>query len=139
MITAVHNLVYSDDAPATRAFFRDVLQWPCVTDGTTSDDTDATDATDDADAWLIFGTGPSELGVHPTRGPEGSSWSSPRHHAISLMCDDLRATMDELIARGAVFTTDPTDRGFGLVAMMAVPGADEIQLYEPRHTTAYDR
>jgi predicted enzyme related to lactoylglutathione lyase len=133
MITAVHNLVYSDDAPATRAFFRDVLQWPCVTDGTTSDDTD------DADAWLIFGTGPSELGVHPTRGPEGSSWSSPRHHAISLMCDDLRATMDELIARGAVFTTDPTDRGFGLVVMMAVPGADEIQLYEPRHTTAYDR
>jgi len=136
MITAVHNLVYSDDAPATRAFFRDVLQWPCVTDGTTSDDTGPTD---DADAWLIFGTGPSELGVHPTRGPEGSSWSSPRHHAISLMCDDLRATMDELVARGAVFTTDPTDQGYGLVVMMAVPGADEIQLYEPRHATAYDR
>jgi predicted enzyme related to lactoylglutathione lyase len=133
MITAIHNLVYSDDAPATRAFFRDVLQWPCVTDDTTSDDAD------DADLWLIFGTGPSELGVHPTRGPEGSSWTAPRHHAISLMCDDLRSTMDELIARGAVFTTDPTDRGYGLVVMMAVPGADDIQLYEPRHTTAYDR
>ncbi len=47
--------------------------------------------------------------------------------------------MDELIARGAVFTTEPTDRGYGLVVMMAVPGADDIQLYEPRHTTAYDR
>ena len=47
--------------------------------------------------------------------------------------------MDELIARGAVFTTEPTDHGYGLVVMMAVPGADEIQLYEPRHTTAYNR
>ncbi|CAN7506231.1 VOC family protein [Terrabacter sp. LjRoot27] len=131
MITAVHNLVYSDDAPATRAFFRDVLQWPCVTDEPGSD------VSDDA-AWLIFGSGPSELGVHPTRGPQGSSWSAPRHHAISLICNDLRVTMDELIARGAVFTTDPTDHGYGLVVMMAVPGADEIQLYEPRHTTAYD-
>ncbi|MFM6849120.1 MAG: VOC family protein, partial [Terrabacter sp.] len=66
MITAVHNLVYFDDAAATRAFFRDVLQWPYVTDdGSTSEA---------AGAWLIFGTGPSELGVHPTRGPEGSGW-----------------------------------------------------------------
>ncbi|WP_256793497.1 VOC family protein [Terrabacter sp. Ter38] len=131
MITAVHNLVYSDDAPATRAFFRDVLQWPCVTDEP------GADVSDDA-AWLIFGTGPSELGVHPTRGPEGTTWSAPRHHAISLMCDDLRSTMNELIARGAEFTTEPTNQRYGLVVMMAVPGADEIQLYEPRHATAYD-
>ncbi len=33
MITAVHTLIYSDDAPATRAFLRDVLQWPFVADG----------------------------------------------------------------------------------------------------------
>ena len=133
MITAVHNLVYSDDAAATRAFFRDVLHWPFVTDAATSD------GADDSDPWLIFGTGPSELGVHPTHGPHGSSWTAPRHHSISLMCDDLRSTMDDLTARGAVFSTDPTDHGYGLVVMMAVPGADDIQLYEPRHTTAYDR
>ncbi len=133
MITAVHNLVYSDDAAATRAFFRDVLQFPFVTDEGTSGDAVG------AEAWLIFGTGPSEVGVHPTRGPEGSTWSSPRHHAMSLMCDDLGATMDELTTRGAVFTTEPADRGYGLVVMMAVPGGDDIQLYEPRHTTAYDR
>lgn len=95
MITAVHNLVYSDDAAATRAFFRDVLQWPYVSDAGSTDDDAA-----GADAWLIFGTGPSEVGVHPARGPEGSSWSAPRHHAMSLMCDDLQATMDELASRG---------------------------------------
>lgn len=129
MIIGVHTPVYSDDAAATRAFFRDVLRWPYVTD-----DEDAASS----EAWLIFGTGPSELGVHPTRGPEGS-WSAPRHHAISLMCDDLAATMAELGARGAVFTTEPTDHGFGPVVMMVVPGADEMQVYQPSLTTAYDR
>ena len=132
MITAVHNLVYSDDAPATRAFFRDVLRWPHVTDDGTSPD--AAGAT----AWLIFGTGPSEVGVHPTSGAEGSGWSARRHHAISLMCDDLAATIEDLASRGATFTTEPADRPYGRVVMMAVPGADDIQLYEPHHATAYD-
>ena len=134
MITAVHNLVYSDDAAATRAFFRDVLQWPFVTD-----DGLATSGRRQPTAWLIFGTGPSEVGVHPTRGPRARR-GPPHGTTPSRSCATTCAsTMDELISRGAVFTTDPTDRGYGLVVMMAVPGADDIQLYEPRHTTAYDR
>lgn len=133
MITAVHTLVYSDDAAATRAFFRDVLQWPFVVDGGS-----AQGEADAADAWLIFGSGPSEVGVHPTAGPEGSSWTSPRHHAMSLLCDDLASTMAELTSRGATFAAEPVDRGFGLCVMLAVPGADDIMLYEPRHTTAFD-
>ena len=32
MITAVHLLIYSDDAAATRAFFRDVVGLPWVED-----------------------------------------------------------------------------------------------------------
>jgi hypothetical protein len=28
--------------------------------------------------------------------------------------------------------------GFGIGVMMAVPGADDIFLYEPRHPLAYD-
>ena len=134
MITAVHNLIYSDDAAATRAFLRDVLQWPFVSDAGSTDR-----GASGAEAWLIFGSGRSEVGVHPTRGPEGSDWSSPRHHAISLMCDDLESTMAELSSRGARFTDQPEDRGFGLCVMMAVPGADDIMVYEPRHTTAYDK
>jgi len=90
MITAVHLLLYSDDAPATRAFLRDVLGWPFVEDAGPEP------------GWLIFGTGRSEMGVHPTRSVwEGEEHSSPRHHLISLMCDDLAATMDELRAKGA--------------------------------------
>lgn len=126
MITAVHNLVYSDDAPATRAFFRDVLGLPFVEDG------------DSGDGWLIFDTGPSELGVHPTVTVwEGTEHRSPRQHLISFMCDDLAATMAELRSKGATFAGEPADRGFGLVAMLEVPGTDPIMVYEPRHTTAY--
>ena len=135
MITAVHNLVYSDDAAATRAFFRDVLQWPFVTD-----DGHPGRAPTAPRRGSSSGPGPSEVGVHPTRGPEGSSWTSPRHHAISLMCDDLR--LDDGRAhrsRSGIHRPSPPTAGYGLVVMMAVPGADDIQLYEPRHTTAYDR
>ena len=74
MILACHTLVYSDDADATRAFFRDVLGFANVDAGTGDDN------------WLIFRTGPSELGVHPT---SGEGFSAPRHHAISFIVDDL--------------------------------------------------
>ncbi len=125
MITAVHSLIYSDDAPATRAFLRDVLGLPFVSD----------EVPEGQPEWLIFRTGPSELGVHPTTGEGG--FQAPRHHSISLMCDDLEATMRDLASRGAEFTTDPVDRGFGVVAFMKVPGADDVMLYEPRHALAY--
>lgn len=126
MITSIHMLIYSDDAPATRAFFRDVLGWPFVEDAGSEP------------GWLIFGTGRSELGVHPTHTVwEGKEYNTPRQHQISLMCDDLEATMTDLRARGATFTSGVSDEGYGLVAMLEVPGADPIQLYEPRHALAY--
>ena len=126
MITSIHMLIYSDDPDATRAFLRDVLGWPSVEDG------------ESGDGWLIFGTGHSELGVHPTRiEHDGQTYESPRHHEISLMCDDVAATRAELEAKGATFGSPIVDRGFGLTTMLEVPGADPILLYEPRHSTAY--
>ena len=85
VILACHTLIYSDDADATRAFFGDVLGFPNVDAGTGDHN------------WLIFGTGPSELGVHPT---SGEGYASPRHQAISFIVDDLEATMVELRTRG---------------------------------------
>lgn len=119
MITAIHTLIYSDDPSATRAFLRDVVGWPFVEDGP---------------GWLIFKTGASELGVHPT---EGDGFATSRHHEVSLMCDDVEATRAELEGRGATFSTPIADRGFGLVTMLDVPGADPIMLYQPRHELAY--
>jgi catechol 2,3-dioxygenase-like lactoylglutathione lyase family enzyme len=120
VITAVHTLIYSDDPPATRAFLRDVLGWPCV------------EHPESDPGWLIFKTGPSELGVHPTSGTQ------PLHHEISLMCDDIEATVAELEAKGAEFSGPPEHYGFGIGASLMLPGAGELLLYEARHPKAYD-
>ena len=123
MITGVHTLVHADDAEAARAFFRDVLGWPYV---------------DAHGGWLIFKTGPSELGVHPTSGAQGDEqWVSAQHHEISLLCDDIEATVAELTAKGARFSEGIEDRGFGLTVMLEIPGAGEMMLYQPRHPLAH--
>lgn len=51
MIIGVHTIIYSKDAEADKAFFRDVLQLTNV---------------DVGHGWLIFGLPPSELAVHPS-------------------------------------------------------------------------
>jgi predicted enzyme related to lactoylglutathione lyase len=126
VLISIHLLIYSDDAEATRAFLRDVLQWQYVEEPDTS-------------GWLIFKSGPSELGVHPTHQVyEGKTYDHPRHHWISLMCDDLEATMTELESRGAEFAGPVEEEVWGRTAALKVPGADDIVLYEPRHPTAYN-
>ncbi len=123
MINGFHALIYSDDPEATRAFFRDVLEWPHV---------------DSGGGWLIFKTAPAELGVHPTAGPDGEEWGSAPTHQCSLMCDDVAVTAAELRAKGVEVADEIVDEGFGLTTRITVPGAGEMTLYEPRHEVAYD-
>ena len=87
MITSIHTLIYSDDANATRAFLRDVLGWKYVAEDFDND-------------WLIFKSGPSEMGVHPTHSVwESKTYDHPRQHSIAIMCDDIDATVEELRAK----------------------------------------
>jgi predicted enzyme related to lactoylglutathione lyase len=125
MITSIHTLIYSDDAQATRAFLRDVLGWPRKS------------------LRALRGSsqcaGPSETGVHPTHSVwEGKTYDHPRQHSIAIMCDDIDATVAELRAKGAQFRGPIEDREYGRVIMMIVPGADNMQLYQPTHKLAYD-
>jgi catechol 2,3-dioxygenase-like lactoylglutathione lyase family enzyme len=115
VITSVHTIVHASDADQARAFFRDVLGLPNV---------------DARDGWLIFKLPPAELAVHPA--------ADDGRHELYLMCDDIAATMADLEAKGAEFTSPVTEQGFGLVTSIAVPGGGELGLYEPRHRTAYD-
>jgi catechol 2,3-dioxygenase-like lactoylglutathione lyase family enzyme len=119
VITAVHTLVYAHDPDAARAFFRDVLGFP---------------GTDTGGGWLIFKTGPSELGVHPSSGPqEGAAGASGQRFDISLMCDDLDATVAELTAKGASFAGGVQDQGWGVTIQLEIPGAGPMTLYQPRY------
>ena len=123
MINGFHTIIYSDDSEATRAFFRDVLEWPHV---------------DAGDGWLIFKTMPAELGVHPTQGPDGEVWGTAPRHQCSLMCDDVEATAADLRTKGVEVADEIVDEGFGLTTMVTVPGAGQMMLYQPRHDVAYN-
>lgn len=113
MITGQHSIIYTADADADRAFFRDVLEFP---------------TTDAGEGWLIFRMPPAELAFHPIH--EAAA------HEIYLMCDDVQETVETLTAKGVEFTTPISDRGWGLMTSIRTPGGSEIGLYEPRHPTA---
>jgi catechol 2,3-dioxygenase-like lactoylglutathione lyase family enzyme len=112
VITGVHAIIFTRDAEADRAFFRDVLDLPAV---------------DAGGGWLIFALPPAELAAHPAEG-DG-------HHELYLMCDDVRATVEELTDKGVEFTREISDQGFGLMTVFRLPGGGELALYEPRHPT----
>jgi catechol 2,3-dioxygenase-like lactoylglutathione lyase family enzyme len=119
MINALHTLIYAENPDAARAFFRDVLSLPCA---------------DTGGGWLIFKTGPSELAVHPSSWEyEGQTGSSDQHFDVSLMCDDLDATMAELTAKGAEFSGTVQDQRWGVTAQLKIPGAGEMMLYQPKY------
>src|SRR3954469_7828363 len=108
MITAIHTLIYSDDANATRAFLRDVLGWNYVAEDFDND-------------WLIFKSGASEMGVHPTHSErEGQTYGATRHHSVAVMCAEIETTVGELTAKGAQFRGPIEQREYGRVIMMLV-------------------
>ena len=109
-ITGVHAIIFSRDAEADRAFFRDVLGLPAV---------------DAGGGWLIFALPPAELAAHPTAGDA--------RHELYLMCDDVAAMVEELCGKGIELTKEISDEGFGLMTALRLPGGSEIALYEPRH------
>ena len=111
-ITGVHALIYTSEPEAVRAVFRDAFGWKNV---------------DAGGGWLIFAAPPAELAIHPSEQPK---------HEVTLMCDDLEATMAQLRAKGIEFAGEPKDEGFGTTVTMRLPGGTELLLYEPRHTTA---
>jgi hypothetical protein len=112
-IRGVHALIYTSEPESVRAIFRDVFRWEHV---------------DIGDRWLIFALPPAELAVHPAEGAA--------RHEVSLMCDDVRATMAELREKGIEFEDEAVDEGWGITTTMLLPGGAKLLLYEPRHETA---
>jgi catechol 2,3-dioxygenase-like lactoylglutathione lyase family enzyme len=108
-ITGAHAVIYSTDAEADRAFFRDVVGF---------------DNVDAGDGWLIFALPPSEVAVHPAE-------ESGRHE-LYLMCDDAEAFVSEMSEKG--FGCDePKNVGWGVLTRFTLPGGGTVGVYEPRH------
>jgi catechol 2,3-dioxygenase-like lactoylglutathione lyase family enzyme len=112
MISGAHMIVYSTDAEADRAFFRDVLGFKWV---------------DAGHGWLIFALPPAEAAFHPS--------DKNGAHELYFMCDDLRVEMAALAKKG-VACGEVHEERWGSVTRIKLPSGGQIGLYQPRHPTA---
>jgi catechol 2,3-dioxygenase-like lactoylglutathione lyase family enzyme len=112
VIFGAHVILYSKDAAADRAFFRDVLGYRFV------------DAGHD---WLIFALPPAEMAVHPT--------DEDGKHELYLLCDDLEAEIATLAGKG-VRCSAVEEARWGSITMVRLPGGGEVGLYQPKHPLA---
>ena len=79
VISGALVILYSKDAEANRAFFRDVLGFASV---------------DAGHGWLIFALPPAEAAFHAD--------SDSKTHELYLMCEDLNAEIKALTDKGVV-------------------------------------
>jgi catechol 2,3-dioxygenase-like lactoylglutathione lyase family enzyme len=112
MILGTHVVIYSKDAAADRAFFRDVLGFHSV---------------DAGQGWLIFALPPAELAVHPAEEND--------RHELYLICSDLQAEIAALVEKG-VRCSDVQEARWGSIVKIRLPGGGEAGLYQPKHPTA---
>lgn len=112
MISGAHVIVYSKNAEADRAFFRDVL---------------GLKSADAGHGWLIFALPPAEAAFHPSEGNDV--------HELYFMCDGLKSEMESL-AKKSVRCSEVHEERWGSITKISLPGGGKIGLYQPKHPTA---
>jgi catechol 2,3-dioxygenase-like lactoylglutathione lyase family enzyme len=112
MIFGSHVIVYSKDATADRAFFRDVLGFKSV---------------DAGHGWLIFALPPAEAAFHPDEEND--------RHELYFMCDDLKAEISALKKKGVECSGVQKAR-WGSITKISLPGGGHVGLYQPKHPMA---
>ena len=115
MINGAHIVIYSRDAEADRAFFRDVLGFSSV---------------DAGGGWLIFAMPPLEAAFHDSRKND--------QHELYLMCDDIDATLKALRSKKAK-VSEVSEQRWGKLAAFSLPGGGKIGVYQPKHPSPLKR
>jgi catechol 2,3-dioxygenase-like lactoylglutathione lyase family enzyme len=115
MLTGAHVVIYTKDAEADRAFFRDVLGFRSV---------------DAGHGWLIFALPAAEAAFHPS--------DENNKHEMYFMCDDLDALMASLGKKGVRFG-EIAEEQWGTRTRMLLPGGGEVGLYQPKHPVTFKR
>ena len=115
MLTGAHAIIYSSNAEADRAFFRDVLELENV---------------DVGGGWLIFGLPPAEVAVHPA--------TENGRHELYLMCDDVQAFVARMRKHG-IACSAVKNEGWGLLTELTLPGGGKLGVYQPRHPRPLSR
>jgi hypothetical protein len=111
MIHGAHIIIYSKNAEADRAFFRDVLRYP---------------AADAGHGWLIFALPPAEVAVHPS--------DENDVHEFYLMCDDVHALIATM--KTAQIACSPIhEERWGSITHLTLPGGGKLGVYQPKHAS----
>jgi hypothetical protein len=113
MIFGAHLVLYSKNADADRRFLVEMLGIRSV---------------DAGHGWLIFAMPPAEAAVHPAEAAGAE---------LYLMCDDLPAEMESLVARGVTCAPVEETR-WGSITKIVLPGGGTIGLYQPNHPLAIE-
>lgn len=114
MINGAHAIIFSRDAAADRAFFKDVLGLNSV---------------DAGGGWPIFALPPAEVAVHPDE--QGG------RHELYLLCSDIDTAVAELESKGIRVERPLRDMQWGRVATIRLPGGGELGIYQPKHPLAF--
>jgi catechol 2,3-dioxygenase-like lactoylglutathione lyase family enzyme len=109
MINGAHVVIYTRDSEADRAFFRDILKFPCV---------------DAGHGWLIFALPPAEAAFHDSE--------SNGPNELYLMCDDIAATLKDLKSK-QVKVSEVSEQRWGKLASLTLPGGGRVGVYQPKH------
>jgi catechol 2,3-dioxygenase-like lactoylglutathione lyase family enzyme len=109
MINGAHVVIYSRNADADRALFKDVLKFSFV---------------DAHGGWLIFKLPPAEVAVHPS--------DEDDMHELYLMTDDLDADIAAL-RQARVPCEEAVQQAWGRITRIKLPGGGTLGLYQPRH------
>jgi predicted enzyme related to lactoylglutathione lyase len=109
MINGAHIIIYSKDADADKAFFRDVLKFKNV---------------DAGNGRLIFALPKTESMLHEAAENDRCE--------LYLIADDLNAEIASLKKAG-VACAAVEDEGWGIVTHITLPGGGTLGLYQPKH------
>lgn len=112
MIAGAHMIIYSKDAAADRAFFRDVLKFASV---------------DAGHGWLIFALPPAEIAFHPHNVND--------LHEIYLMTNNLDDVTSALRGKN-VGCSEIHEESWGRSMLITLPGGGKLGIYQPKHPTA---
>lgn len=115
MTPVLHSIaIFVTDLERARVFYEDQLGLPVSKAGSFG---------------FEFLEQPPHVGVHPALHPDAVAMVG-RHTGLTFAVPGLLAFCSELATAGVRFVAEPTQQGFGIMAMVADPDGNVIALWE---------
>lgn len=111
----LHSIaIFVTDLGAARTFYEEQLGLPVARAGSFG---------------LELLDAPPHIGVHPAQHPEARAMVG-RHTGLTFRVEHLLDLCGRLNEQGVRFVTEPTQQGFGIMAMVADPDGNILALWE---------